>query len=511
MTDTEGRFEIGNLVPVAYRIWVTAAGYSAQEYGAGPGRGKWGTGEVVQVRDGKNVGDIHIVMRRQGIISGRITSENGEPLTRMHVDVLTRTLDADGWEGLRNEGSGETDDRGEYRIAGLGLGRYFIRARPVYLGIVYSESAQAALEGLPAPTKPTRGIFAETFYPGVLDFSGAQSVLVSAGEETNRINFVLARTQTYSVRGHISDDSVAGALPRISLGVIPTPPSKQVTSTSISTNGDFEVRDLTPGTYWIQANPTQSMTDAERQQRAEFLATPGADATQLPRGPMGRTLVSIRNTDVENVQIKIVRNLSVAGRIVMEDGSPIPPTTKPQLRNVGTDGKTSAPGHPVPTVNADGSFVIRNLIPGGFRVGLSGLPQDMYLKEVRLGDKDVRFQTFQITDYPESPLAIFLAKGADVTGAVTSQTAEPMQDKQIVLIPQGSVKPSELYRTAATDAAGHFLLQGVAPGQYKVFAWNTVDGYAYLDPDFVRQFEDQGVTVSIRDATRVIVDMKINP
>lgn len=54
-----------------------------------------------------------------------------------------------------------------------------------------------------------------------------------------------------------------------------------------------------------------------------------------------------------------------------------------------------------------------------------------------------------------------------------------------------------LYKTATSNAQGAFLMNAVPPGQYKLFAWESVPSTAYQNADFMKAFEDRGVTVSV--------------
>jgi uncharacterized surface anchored protein len=89
------------------------------------------------------------------------------------------------------------------------------------------------------------------------------------------------------------------------------------------------------------------------------------------------------------------------------------------------------------------------------------------------------------------------------------ETSQAVAGKEVVLIP-ASRRPS-LYKTATTDAAGRFLIQGVAPGDYKIFSWQTLERYRYFDTEFLREFEDQGIAVTVTEASRVNADAKIIP
>jgi hypothetical protein len=51
----------------------------------------------------------------------------------------------------------------------------------------------------------------------------------------------------------------------------------------------------------------------------------------------------------------------------------------------------------------------------------------------------------------------------------------------------------------ATDQFGHYLLRGIAPGDYKLFCWDEVEDGAWEDPDFLRAYEDRGQKISVEN------------
>src|SRR6266571_5843068 len=82
---------------------------------------------------------------------------------------------------------------------------------------------------------------------------------------------------------------------------------------------------------------------------------------------------------------------------------------------------------------------------------------------------------------------------------------------QTVLIPDRFRERFEAYKTAVTDSNGHFIIHGIEPGEYKIFAWDAIEEYAYFDPDFLRAFEQQGKPVSISESSKQTVDVKVTP
>jgi hypothetical protein len=61
---------------------------------------------------------------------------------------------------------------------------------------------------------------------------------------------------------------------------------------------------------------------------------------------------------------------------------------------------------------------------------------------------------------------------------------------------------TDMYKAAATDAGGRFVIPNLPPGDYKAFAWTDIDKSALMDQDFMRLHEDSGVRVRIGEGER---------
>jgi len=92
-----------------------------------------------------------------------------------------------------------------------------------------------------------------------------------------------------------------------------------------------------------------------------------------------------------------------------------------------------------------------------------------------------------------------------------NEQSRPLPGLQTVLIPDQSRNRIDLYKTAVTDQNGHFTIQGITPGEYKIFAWEAMEPFAYFDSDFVRQSEQKGKPVSISEASKVTAEVKVIP
>lgn len=67
----------------------------------------------------------------------------------------------------------------------------------------------------------------------------------------------------------------------------------------------------------------------------------------------------------------------------------------------------------------------------------------------------------------------------------------------------------DLVHSVATDQYGVYGIVGIAPGRYKVFAWERIEFSAWLDPNVVAEVETQGMRVELEegDAKRVTPEL----
>jgi len=70
---------------------------------------------------------------------------------------------------------------------------------------------------------------------------------------------------------------------------------------------------------------------------------------------------------------------------------------------------------------------------------------------------------------------------------------------------------ADLIKTAVTDKDGRFTIRGIPPGEYKIFAWEAIEQFAYFDPDVLRQFEQLGKAVSIPESGKITLEVKLIP
>jgi hypothetical protein len=163
-------------------------------------------------------------------------------------------------------------------------------------------------------------------------------------------------------------------------------------------------------------------------------------------------------------------------------------------------------------VDAAGKFSIPYVADAKYRVSVAGLPATAYVSEIRISGANAFDDGFTFnTREAESSMQIVVdATGEVVEGTVHGTASKPAADATVVLVPVSSRRQNPaLYKTAVTDEAGHFLLRGVAPGQYTIFAWEYVLTGAWQNADFIAKNESKGRPVTVVPQGRANVQLDL--
>jgi carboxypeptidase family protein len=219
--------------------------------------------------------------------------------------------------------------------------------------------------------------------------------------------------------------------------------------------------------------------------------------------------IQISNADTENLKFVLNRIVPVPGRVVIE-GRPLS-NNDPDLGKIrvaltrdpdvvgmfGAGG--SAPGGVV-AANGEFSLPIFGENGGRFRMSVSGLPANTYVKAIRMGAMDILADGLQMSGHPENPFEITIGADAGaVHGVVADDKRSALPNAVVALVPEapGLRHRFDLYKSVATDSSGRFQIQTVPPGDYKLFAWEYVVAGAWEDAEFLQNYEVFGKPIRI--------------
>ena len=83
----------------------------------------------------------------------------------------------------------------------------------------------------------------------------------------------------------------------------------------------------------------------------------------------------------------------------------------------------------------------------------------------------------------------------------------------VVLVPENATWAQVAWRYAqtTTDQYGRFTMSGIAPGDYRAYAWDQVEDTAWMDPEFMRPFRSEGKRITVEESSEVGVQLDLIP
>lgn len=146
---------------------------------------------------------------------------------------------------------------------------------------------------------------------------------------------------------------------------------------------------------------------------------------------------------------------------------------------------------------------------GEFRVLVSRLPEDAYVQAAHFGATDVLSRPLRISEPTQDSLDIVLSpRGGRIDGVVTNDASQPAAGVLAVLVPADRTR-RDLFARATTDEAGRVTFRGVAPGAYKVFAWTTLEPFAYYDEALLKSVDAAATAVQVGESARLGVAIRL--
>jgi len=486
-TAASGRAEFRNLAEGSYTIVVRRQGDFFFEE---PSSSVAQVSVYVGPRE-KPIQQLAFTMLTGGTVNGRILDSNRQPV-RTAINAYQVEFQ-NGQRTLVASSTGEeTNELGEYQLTHLHAGEYYIRT----------------VSSLPQQN--------QTYYPGVFGPRSAVPVTVQEGQELSGIDFSIPANMGVTISGIIintlsgSDTQPNGKLLHTlsSLYLVPRntglyfdfpqeiPNAAKQGGTGNGTEFPFEIQNVPPGSYDLYPLFLDTTID-----------------THVERH-MSPTHIDVGTEDIRNIKPVIRKGTALTIR-ASRDGSASPPTTPfPEASMLGVNliPKDSQPSQSFSGRNGfDISLKpsswpsISELMEGGYFVSvrLSGfLPSD-YVSDIRQGTRSVFDDGFVAlsSDTTDSLEVIIRSGGGTIQGRInTNGQARRPSPVTVTLVPDPPRRQNlSLYKNAtiSPEGNGNFSFTGLAPGTYRVFAWENLPSGAEQNAEFMSEYETRGISVTI--------------
>jgi Carboxypeptidase regulatory-like domain len=480
-SDNEGKFLFEEVTAGTYILSAQRTGYINQTYGAkSPGSGM----TPLKLDGGQVMKDLVFKLVPQGMIFGRVVDDDGDPLPNFTVQT-SRWGYVNGKKQMQMMGNTNSQADGSFVIGNLRSGRYYLSADSRNNNFTYGVDR-------PGSRKPEES-YLKTYFPNVLDAASAALVDVAEGAEVRGVEIHVRRGRVYEVRGRI--DSGPSGPKYASLMLIPKGGAGNYLDRRQAQvqgkDGEFQFKSVTPGAYILQSQFAQ----------AESKDPTGEYTKSTPL--VARLEVTVADQNIENLVVPLTPGPEIKGVFKTEGTDPAPQSAAaqkapPSIQFRPTDDPMS-PGVAYANANDDGTFRMQGVTPSVVRVTVYGLPETTYVKSITFGGQDVNGKDLDLTSGSGGSMEVVISpNGAKVTGTVRDADGKPVPSA----IVQICAKSGELAKSANTDQNGAFDVKGLAPGEYKTFAWEDRGDGIITDPDLRKAFESKATVVKLSEKSR---------
>jgi carboxypeptidase family protein len=493
--DGNGHFIFEYVEPGTYRLMAEHQGFFADER-------RRESEPVFEVAAGDHVRNMPVRLVPAAIISGEVRDEYSDPVQNVAIKLLAMRMRL-GQMYLSPAGNATTDDRGEYRIAGLHPGKYYVvaeyKSQQVMVDAVKTAIAEKLVEQTQAGGKSHGNVlkldvvpetpepaytYPPMFYPATGDFRQAQAISLNPGDEVPA-NFLLISTPVVSIRGRVTNGMTGRPPTGASVAAFWTPymEGEGMPARVSSEDGTFEIRGLAPGTYTVRANFNEDKQTYE-----------------------GEGTVEVGNQGAQNVQIAALPDFAASGHVTIVDTKVPMARVLVEFAGEGTMPRVMArAGYP------DYKFDAQLRPERRYRAAVRNLPEDYYLKSLAISGHDVPPDNVVVSGIGGQMEIVLSPTGARIEGILFDAKEEPTRGS-ILLVPDASEPgPPDLFRRAGADSKGKFTLRGVAPGSYRLVALESVSLETEInDPDFLRTIGNRGQALIVEESGKYTVSLKLD-
>lgn len=489
--DDHGHFIFKNVEPGIYRLTAERQGFFSDER-------KREYQPTFEVAAGDHVKNVPVRLMPAALVSGEILDEYNDPVQDVEIRLLVIQMRL-GQMYLRVAGKTMTDDRGQYRIAGLHPGKYYVAAEYKSKALATLASIIENVTALQNMNTDKRGnptkvempkvpdpayTYPPLFYPSTSDFQQAQSLKLNPGDEMDA-NFLLISAPVVSIRGKVVN-GVTGRPPKgasVSAYWTTYMEGDGLPALVSAEDGTFEIRGVAPGTYTLRANFTE-----ENQVYA------------------GEQTVEVGNEGAQNVQIAALPDFVAAGHVAVAG------VLQKPIRRVLIEfaGEGLMPRIRANASSPEFTFEAQLRPDRRYFASIRNLPEDYYLKSLAFSGHEVPPDNVVVSGRRGDMEIVVSPSGGHIEGLLLDARGQRTRGSILLVPDMPQPGPADLFRRTSAGSTGEFTIRGVAPGSYRLLALESVNLAAEInEPDFLRTIGNRGTSLIVEENGKYTVSLTL--
>jgi hypothetical protein len=431
---------------------------------------------------------------RGGVITGRVVTDDDQPLINADINLLKRengawALVGPPWNRHSDDKKLKTDPSGVYRIAGLAAGEYLVRVSEGQVSYDQISQEDGAF---------SNGFLMAAYYPAATNVKDAETVTVVEGSESTGIDIRVPDRAVHKISGKLTfgPDNQPGASAQISIErTDEVGYSNQDTPGAMVRSDDqgrWEIEGVPPGEYLIQIGGSLQV------------GSEGNNDDYVTIAPK-RFSVRVEHEDVIVPDTRLSEGSSITGKVTLDGKPPKKPyqlfpraisekeisaVTPRDSSNQWTRGTS---GH----VRGDGTFWIYGLSADKYSIGLWGAEeQEYYVKSITRKGVDLRKSLLKVGDESsvENVIIALASDFATIEGQLTRPEASPklnLREAVVILAPANDAtrRLGHGLTFAQPDARGKFAI-ACPPGEYFLTALTSGKIKSLASPIDEKYFKD---------------------
>ena len=417
---------------------------------------------IFNIASGQEMRDLTLRLESWGVLEGKIRFEDGEPAFGVPV-ILYRKQYSRGKLLYQQAGSSRTNDRGEYRIAGLQPGSYIVAA-------IYNKPVKPKNPDGPTDIPEREWSYATTYYASGESLADAVPVNLDSGRELTGLDIYLRLVRAVRVKLSVTDGCTGELSGKATVQLYRMDengnPVVPVNAEIDGRGGMFTIRGLGPGQYLLTSSSDPS--------RAECV------------GPLrDRRILTIAEYPQDDLKLNLQEPLLARYTVAVDGGY----SSAANSFRFHLEPKSGLPTGAITLDRPKNSFYQFSALVDSkeeYDLIVDGKAPDAYLKSP--------------LSLRDSARVVISMKGAALTGSVLNEKRQAVPGATVTLIPDPAKDRFQRYGEVYSNELGLWSVRGLAPGKYIAVPWLDVAPCDFFNWDNLDACKAFGTSVDLNES-----------